>query len=203
MIRTSSGYRLTQIACGPIAAVVREVTRPPAPSAAQVRLYERHMRLLAERFPALLPARFATVMPLDELMFILSARRRDFLRALSHVRGRSQMTVRVVSRGATQRRRQAAVRRDVAMSGREYLRARAHDAAAARVVPGFEPVRAAVARWICDERVEHRDGVSTIYHLIPRSSSARYQQTLRQAAAAAALPAVVTGPWPPYAFTAA
>ena len=86
------------------------------------------------------------------------------------------------------------------MSGGDYLRARAREAAAQRRVPGFEPVRAAVARWVRDERVEHRDGVSTIYHLIPRASSARYRQALEDAAAAAALPAVVTGPWPPYAF---
>ena len=203
MIRTRSGHRLKQVACGPVAAIVRDVTRPPAASPAQVRLYERHMRELAERFPALLPARFATVMPPDELTFILSARRQDFQRALTHVRGRSQMTVRVVGRDANARRRQgaAAVRRDAATTGREYLRERAHDAAAQRVVPGFEPVREAVERWICDERVEHRDGVSTVYHLIPRSASARYRQRLRQAADAAGLPAVVTGPWPPYAFT--
>ncbi len=205
MIRTRSGHRLKQITCGPVAAVVRDVRRPPVASPAQVRLYERHMRELAERFPALLPARFATVMPPDELAFILSTRRRDFQSALAHVRGRSQMTVRVVCRKANARARHgaAAVRRDAAMSGGAYLRERAHEAAAQRVVPGFEPVRAAVARWICDERVEHHDGVSTIYHLVPRSSSARYQQTLRQAAEAAGLPAVVTGPWPPYAFTSA
>lgn len=206
MIRTRSGHRLRQIACGPVAAVVRDVARLPVASPAQVRLYERHMRELAQRFPALLPARFGTVMPPEELGFILSARRQDFQRALTHVRGRAQMTVRVVCHDAKARRRRqsaAAIRTAAAMSGREYLRERAHEAAAQRVVPGFEPVRAALARWICDERVEHHDSVSTIYHLIPRSSSARYQQTLRQAADAADLAAVVTGPWPPYAFTSA
>jgi hypothetical protein len=202
-IRTRSGHRLAQLRCGPIAAVVREVTRPPATSASRLRLYEQHMRELTERFPALLPARFATVMPADELMLVLTTRRRDFQRALSHVRGKSQMTVRIVKRNAKRTRPPgpAAVRRDAAMSGRDYLRARARDAAARRMVPGFEPVRAAVARWIRDERVEHRDGVSTIYHLVPRASSARYRHALQAATAAADLPAIVTGPWPPYAFT--
>lgn len=202
-MRTRSGHRLAQLRCGPIAAIVREVAGPPAASAERLRLYERHLRELAERFPALLPARFATVMPAGELMLVLSTRRREFQRALAHVRGRSQMTVRIVNRHAKRRRPPgaAAVRRDAAMSGRDYLRARARDAAAQRVVPGFAPVRAAVARWVRDERVEHRNGVSTIYHLVPRASSAPYRQALQAAAAAADLPALVTGPWPPYAFT--
>ncbi len=213
-IKTRSGRRLKRLTRGPVAAVVGEVSRPPVTSPAQLRLYERNMRELAERFSALLPARFATVMPAEELMVILSSRRREFQRALSHVRGKSQMTVRVpvapalkptsVSAGATQAPRRAAsdVGGTIAASGRDYLRARAREAAAQRQVPGFEPVRAAVARWVRDERVEHRDGVSTIYHLVPRASSERYRQALQAAAAAAALPAVVTGPWPPYAFAA-
>ena len=113
------------------------------------------------------------------------------------------MTIRIVNRSA--KRRQGSVATGPgpqnATSGREYLRVRARDAAARRVVPGFEPMRAAVARWIRDERIEHRGGVSTIYHLIPRASSTRYRQALGDAASAAGLPAVVSGPWPPYAFT--
>ena len=213
-IKTRSGHRLKRLTWGPVAAVVREVTRPPVASPAQLRLYERHMRELAERFSALLPARFATVIPADELMVILSSRRQEFQRALSHVRGKSQMTVRVpvapavrqtsVGAGAkqTSRRDASAAGGTIAASGRDYLRARAREAAEQRQVPGFEPVRAAVARWVRDERVEHRGGVSTIYHLVPRASSERYRQALQEAAAAAALPAVVTGPWPPYAFAA-
>ena len=200
-IRTRSGPVLWQLRCGQVAAVVRDVTGPPKASPARLRTYERQMRELAERFPALLPARFATVMAADELMFILSSRGRAFLRALGHVRGKSQMTVRVANRSAMQRRADERARHGKGMSGREYLRARAREAAAQRVVPGFEPVRTAVARWVRDERVEHRQGVSTIYHLIPSTASARYRQALAEAATAAELRAVVTGPWPPYAFT--
>jgi hypothetical protein len=89
-----------------------------------------------------------------------------------------------------------------ARSGRDYLRARAREAAAQRDIPGFEPVRAAVARFVRDERVERRGAVSTVYHLIPRASSERYRQALERAVAAARLSAVVSGPWPPYAFAA-
>ena len=164
------------------------------------------MRELAERFPAMLPARFGTVMPADELMFILSSRRVGLSRALSHVRGRAQMTVRIME---TEGREGAVTegpplhRSAISRSGRAYLRARAREAAAQRHIRGFEPVRAAVARLVRDERVERRGTVSTVYHLIPRASSERYRQALERALAAAALSAVVSGPWPPYAFAAA
>jgi hypothetical protein len=48
--------------------------------------------------------------------------------------------------------------------------------------------------------VEHRGGVSTIYHLVPAAAAHAYRRTAERAAAAAGVPAVVTGPWPPYAF---
>lgn len=163
------------------------------------------MRELAERFPAVLPARFGTVMPADELMFILSSRRVALSRALSHVRGRAQMTVRIVKgegRGV-ETEVPPLHRSATARSGRDYLRARAREAAAQRHIPGFEPVRAAVARFVRDERVERHGTVSTVYHLIPRASSDRYRQDLERAVAAAELSAIVSGPWPPYAFAAA
>ena len=67
-------------------------------------------------------------------------------------------------------------------------------------MPGFEPVKNAVRRWVRDERVEHRAGVSTVYHLVPRSAADAYRRAVQQSSAAAGLPAIVTGPWPPYAF---
>jgi hypothetical protein len=85
-------------------------------------------------------------------------------------------------------------------SGREYLLARIKAAASNREIRGFEPIRQAVARWVRDERVEHHAGVTTVYHLIPRSSVAGYRDAVQAAAPAAGLRAIVSGPWPPYAF---
>ncbi|MNC94171.1 hypothetical protein D3C83_109580 [compost metagenome] len=65
---------------------------------------------------------------------------------------------------------------------------------------GFEPVRAAVQRWLRDERVEQHGRTASVYHLIPRAAAGAYQRAAVRAAATAGIPIVVTGPWPPYAF---
>jgi hypothetical protein len=174
------------------------MVKPPVVSPSTLRRYDRVMRELATRFPAMLPARFGTCVSEDELRFILSSRRIALRRALSGVRGRVQMTVRVVTGTRTPERTPATS----GATGRDYLMARAREAATARAVPGFEPVRSAVARWVRDERVEHRAGVSSVYHLIPRASIASYRKALQASAAAAGIRLVVSGPWPPYAFGA-
>jgi len=157
------------------------------------------MRELAARFPALLPARFGTSVDEDELMFILSTRRASLARALIAVRGRVQMTIRVLARATAEDRGIMPVPEEPAgaVTGRDYLAGKAR---AARAVAGFEPVRAAVARWVRDERVERRGGVSSVYHLIPRSSTVAYRRAVRTAAASSGLRLLVSGPWPPYAF---
>ena len=205
--RTRSGERLRVARHGALAAVVRDIPRTPSPTPANIRRYDRTMRELAQRFPALLPARFGTCLPEDELRFILSARRNSFTGGLRRVRGRVQMTVRVIKRAGRTAEAEAAQAESGVLtveqaptSGRDYLLARARNAAASRVVPGFEPVGAAVRRWVREERVERRADVATVYHLIPRASVGRYRTAVRKAAAAAGLPMIVSGPWPPYAF---
>jgi hypothetical protein len=67
-------------------------------------------------------------------------------------------------------------------------------------VPAFAPLRAAVRRWIRDERVEKHDRVASIYHLVPRGSIDRYTSAIERAAREAGVRMIVSGPWPPYAF---
>jgi hypothetical protein len=185
---------------GTLAAVVSDRPRPSS-SPANLRRYDRVMRELAARFPAILPARFGTSVEENELMFILSSRRASLARALTAVRGRVQMTIRVLPRGAAEDRAivQAEKERAGVVTGRDYLAGKAR---AARAVAGFEPVRAAVARWVRDERVERRSGVSSVYHLIPRRSADSYRRAVQASAASAGLRLTVSGPWPPYAFAA-
>src|SRR5687767_5312071 len=90
---TRAGQRLRVVRSGTIAAVVAEVRRPPSPSEANLRRYERTMRELAERYPALLPARFGTVMQAAELMYVLSSRGPALSRVLTAVRNKAQMMV--------------------------------------------------------------------------------------------------------------
>ena len=87
-----------------------------------------------------------------------------------------------------------------ATQGTQYLQRRMADAAAARVVPTFEPIRATVRRYIRDERVETRGGVVTINHLVSRAAAARYRAAVERAADHNGVRLIVTGPWPPYAF---
>jgi hypothetical protein len=51
-----------------------------------------------------------------------------------------------------------------------------------------------------DERIEKRERVATVYHLVPRASAASYRRAIERAAADASLTLVVSGPWPAYAF---
>jgi len=82
---------------GSVAAIVGELPRPPYPTPDNLRRYDAVMRLLAARFPSLLPARFSTSFDdTDELSFVLRSRQDSLRRALAHVRGRVQMTVRIV-----------------------------------------------------------------------------------------------------------
>jgi hypothetical protein len=102
------------------------------------------------------------------------------------------MTVLMVNSQAGRHR----VERLPAKSGTEYLRA----ARAAHDVPQFVPLRAAVCRWLRAERMEHRGGVSAIYHLIPRGAAHRYRSALERAARTAGIRLRVLGPRAPYAF---
>ena len=199
-LRSIGGERLRLVRRGPLAAVVSDRSRMSS-SPANLRRYDRVMRELAARFPAILPARFGPSVDEDELMFILSSRRASLTRALAMVRGRVQMTIRVLPRGGAEDRAIAQPReeRSGAMTGRDYLAGKAR---AARAVAGFEPVRAAAARWVRDERVERRGGVSSVYHLIPSSSAGAYRRAVEASAASAGLRLTVSGPWPPYAFAA-
>jgi hypothetical protein len=205
-----SGERLRLVREGSIAAVVGELPRIPRPSPESLRRYDQTMRALTGALPAVLPARFGACFDdPDELRFVLRSRRLSLTRALAHVRNRVQMTVRVIARpappsggrqGPTLRREARDAGGRAGQSGAAYLRARAERVADERDVPGFEPVRVAVQRWVRDERIDKRAQVTTVYHLVPRSSASAYRRAVDRAAAAAGLRIVVSGPWPAYAF---
>lgn len=192
-----AGERLRAIGGGAVVAIAGELARAPRPSPHNLRKYAVTVQWLAGRLPAMLPATYGTCFDsIDELTFVLRARGRSMQKAIGHVRSRRQMTVRVVGLAEAGHY----VRKGHAASGADYLRGLAADAARARAIPGFEPVRAAVRRWVRDERVEKKGGVASVYHLVPRGSIDAYRRAVERTAAAAGLPVIVSGPWPPYAF---
>ena len=205
-----TGERLRIITVDRISAVAGEVRRAPAPGVRNLRRYAAIVESIASRVPAILPARFGTtVTDLDELMFLLRSRRATLRERLRAVRGRAQMTLRLLeseSGDAPLRSRSTVIPRDVlrlgygATQGTQYLQWRREIGAKARAVPEFEVIRDVVRRYIKDERVEKRGGVVTINHLVPRGSALRYRDAVEGAARENEVRLIVTGPFPPYAF---
>lgn len=191
------GERLTLVAVGSVVAIVGELSRVPRPTEIHLRQYDCILRALSHRTTAILPARYGTrVRDIDELRLILRSRQDSLRRRLQAVRNRVQMTVRVLDAepaipGSRQTR---------ATTGAEYLRTRARDAARAREIPQFTPLRHAVRRWVRAEEVDRRGAIATVYHLVPRGSAGAYRRALLRAARETGVRAVISGPWPPYAF---
>lgn len=191
---------LRVITVGRVSAIVGTLRRPPATSAASLKRFAAVVQRLHERVPALLPARFLTCFDdPDELLMVLRSRQQPLRRALAHVRGRSQMTVRIIGVGVVPESCRSRVGVSP-KSGTAYLRGRAASVARERDVPGFERVRAAVRRWVRDERVQKSEGIASVYHLVPKGSVDAYRRALEGAAESAGLRVSVTGPFPPYAF---
>jgi len=209
-----AGERLRVITIDRVAAVVGEVRRPPAPTIKNLRRYAASVEAIAEKVSAILPARFATIVPDgEELAFILRSRRAALRQRLRAVRGRAQMTIRmvaVVSESESGDGLFASQSRDAgrarvrleheATRGTRYLQQRMAVEARARAVPGFEPIRAAVRSLVKEERVERRGEVVTVNHLVPRAAPTRYRAAVERAAEDSGVRLIVTGPWPPYAF---
>lgn len=223
--RGLAGERLRLVTGGGIAAIVGELPRAPEAGRDALERFDGVMRRLHENRAALLPARFGSCFTgTDELLFVLRSRGHSLRRAVAQVRGRAQMTVRVVraaeaapersppagaDRGSGRRDARSAAPAAAGIphsdaplrgAGSRYLRARAASDARAREVPGFEVVREAVRRWVRAERVEAHARVASVYHLVPRSSSEAYRAAAERAALGAGLRIMITGPWPAYAF---
>ncbi len=207
--RGLSGERLRVVRVGAVSAVVGDVARLPAPTEAKLRAYTTLLAALATTHQSVLPVRFGTTMQDDEeLETILRLRQKPLKSQLARVRGRVQMTVRVLvaqarrslgEGGSGSRGGPDKVRPTGTGSGTQYLSSRAREHSASSI-PGFAPVDRAVARWVRDSRVERRGTVATVYHLVPRAAAGRYAAAIEAAAAAEDVRVLVSGPWPAYAF---
>jgi Gas vesicle synthesis protein GvpL/GvpF len=175
------------------AAPQKDARRGAAELERALRAHDRVLRALDVR--ALLPARFGTVVADErELAAVLAPRARVLRAALARVAGCVQMTLRA-RRAAAKSTRAAATSARVdatsAQSGAAYLRERA------RLPDGLARSRAAVAKWVRDERRELRaDGpfAATLVHLIATRDVDAYR------AAPRASGVVLSGPHPPYGF---
>jgi hypothetical protein len=195
--RGVTGEPLRAVRIGRIEAIVGRVSAIPRATEPSLRRYDRVMSALWRRMPALLPARFGTsARDLADLEAMVRGREQVMRGRLRAVRNRAQMTVRLVTQEDDAGRTLSGPTAHTKQTGTQYLRSRQREYS----VPAFRPLRAAVRRWIRDERIERRGGVATIYHLIPRGAAERYQLTIQDTAREAGVRMVVSGPWPPYAF---
>jgi len=192
-----AGEDLRLVEAAGLAAVVGKAVALGA-SMPVLKRYDAVQRALTREFDATLPARFAThIQDEAEAAFILEARAASLLAALRRVRGRAQMTLRTVCGAGPIPPLQGASR---ATSGAAYLRVRAAAVEGDRAMENFEPVVAAVRRWVSAERFERRGAVASLFHLVPVGDTEAYAAAARLAAGEARVSVLVTGPYPAYAF---
>jgi hypothetical protein len=205
-----AGERLRGIVFDGFVAIVGEVRRRPAASTGNLRAYAAVVESIAARVVAILPVRFGTTFDDEtELTLALRSRGAATRQRLRAVRRRAQMTIRIVGsdpdderlRGQTPVMSRSGVRpRNKATQGTQYLQQRLAVLRTAREVPQLTPIRPAIRRFVKDERVERRNGVITIHHLIPRAMAERYRAAVERAAGRSGVRLAVSGPFPPYAF---
>lgn len=185
-------------------AVVGDLKEPPRPERGVLQAQDAVVRRLAERFAALLPARFGESF-LDEgsLTERLRDRASGIEQALVLVRGCVQMTLRVFGEAEAPMQKAAEIE-PVGGPGTRYLENRRREMERSRSLPEIEPLRAALEPLLRAERIERREAgrlLGTAYHLVPRERTDAYLATLEKAGGEVGGHRVsASGPWPPYAF---
>jgi hypothetical protein len=209
-LRGVAAEPLRAVPVGGIELVVGLVPRAPRAAAATLRRYDEVMRRLMDVYASVLPARFGTcAASVEQLAESVRDRRVAFRRNLRLVRNRVQMTVRLfrsefgVGPGSDRGRTRVRPRSEYeyeATQGTQYLQQRAEELR----IPEADLLRRAVARRVRAERMErYAEGrlAGSVYHLVARGAVPAYRRAIERAALDAGLTTIVSGPWPPYAFT--
>jgi hypothetical protein len=147
---------------------------------------------LADRFDPILPVRFGQRMTSARIAEVVRPSAHVLAESLAHVRGRRQMTLRVLGPPAHEGRRPT--------SGTEYLVGRR----AAHALPDDAlALEEALARFVVDRRTQPgRDGVRlTLFHLVDRADVTSYQAVASEVERRIRPWRIaLSGPWPPFAF---
>ena len=215
-----AGEPLVVVPARDMVAVCGWIARTPGVNRETLTVQDRIVRTLHARAEALLPMRFGTnVADETELERKLDSLEPGLRESLTQVKGREQMTLRVLAGGSSAAgaagasgaagaggaggaapRVSVPATRDDHGIGKSYLesrRAAAIPPEIQRLIDGLRSLQRATR--IERGRVERL--IATIYSLIERGSSDAYRAAVRQAAAS--VPSVtvrVTGPGPAYAF---
>ena len=194
------GHTIEAVKIGGIYALAERADRMPDLSEASLREQHAIVIELARRASAILPARFGALVDRGELEQIVGLRRDTLRDALTLVRGREQMTVRLIGDDGSPKTAGSAGAPYGA--GTRYLAERR--AAAGYPLPdAVARLNAAMTDQICAARAEPGNGRerAVVYHLIEQSTSAAYRRRLARAAQdTAPFSLEASGPWPPFAF---
>ena len=199
-----NGAPLTPVDAGVCLAIVADAAETPAATVDNLRAQDRTIRALTAGAPALLPARFGSLMPdLSALRTRLASVRAGVLSALALVRNREQMTLRLVEPGATDAVAFLDPAGATTSPGRRYLE---HRAVRQAPPPALVQLEAELSSLIRQAGRQHRHAarrLTTAYHLIDRGEGDAYRaQVERSATALPDVAVLVTGPGPAYAFAA-
>jgi len=171
--------------------------RAASPAVTDTELREQHALVLAiaARTRAILPARFGSLIEKRQLTALLRRHEADVRAALEQVRDRVQMTVRVTGSAAPS---PSAPVVSGALSGRDYLE-RARLKSSPPLPRQAQRVLSAVQPYVVSERREPGAGrlLGTIYHLVDDSQLADYRKAVGKRVPGV----IVSGPWPPFAFS--
>ncbi len=195
-----AGEPLRLVRFGELWAVLGALAAPPRPDRATLQAQSAVARRLADRFPALLPARFGERAP-DEATFAsrLAPRAGEIAAALELVRGCVQMTLRVFGEPEP-----VPSVEPEGGPGARYLAARLREAERSRSLPEIEPLQEILRPLLRAEKIRRHDAgrlLGTAYHLVPRPRTDAYLAALEHARSRLAGRRIAaTGPWPPYAF---
>jgi Gas vesicle synthesis protein GvpL/GvpF len=189
-----------------VIAVCGWVAQAPAVSRDSLTAQDELVRALHARAAALLPLRFgAAVSDVDAAARAVHALGTGVRERLDRVRGRDQMTLRILGRHVersetTEGAESAESAEGADGAGTRYLKSRA----ALAVPPAIAPLLDALKpfqRMTRVERGRHPDVVATVYQLIDRGSAEGYRQAAADASAnVPALTVRISGPSPAYAF---
>lgn len=196
---------LRTVTVGPLVIVIGHAVERVSPTRELLAAQDRIVRLLHARAQALLPVRFAAVVPdVDALCKHAAFKDTRLIAALRNVRGRDQMTLWLLKKGVHHAIEETPVGlAPKSSAGRQYLKQRAE---AQAIGPEAQTLSAALRSIVHDQRIERgkvTGVVASLYHLIERTSGPTYRRAVVKAAAE--LPGVairVSGPSPAYAFAA-
>lgn len=190
-----AGRTLRVFVVGPIAVIVARARSDSMSTEDALRAQHAVVVALADRIDPLLPARYGSRMNATRLEAVIRPATDVLMPALEHVRGRQQMTVRLMGPPMT------GEREPLPSSGTDYLALRLAQAQA--TTSDAARLRAVVAPFVVDERImPGRGGIrATIFHLVARQDVERYKSAAENIGSSMApLTVRITGPWPVFAF---